>query len=228
MSKKLIAYHRVSTQKQGQDGLGMQAQRDAVARYAVSVGGTLLAEYDEVESAAKHNLKKRPQLRAALAHAKRSNAVLVLAKLDRLSRSVEVTSQLLNSGVEFVACDNPHANRMTIQILAVMAEFEAAQISTRTKDAMAAAKARGAVFGGVRNVTAETLNLATRNSVLARAEAAREAYADLVPQLLAMRGNGLTLYAIAQRFNDAGHSTRNGKRWTTSQVSRVLKNYVEA
>lgn len=147
MGKRFVAYLRVSTDKQGADGNGIDAQRDSVARYVADTAGTLLATYIEVESAAKHSLNNRPQLQAALAHAKRTRSVLLIAKLDRLSRSVLVTSQLLAASVEFVAVDFPQANRLTVQLMAVMAEYESRLISERTKAAMAAAKARGARFG---------------------------------------------------------------------------------
>jgi DNA invertase Pin-like site-specific DNA recombinase len=164
MAKSFVAYLRVSTDKQGAYGNGIDAQRDSVARFISDTGGTLLATYVEVESAAKHNLKNRPQLQAALARAKRSKSVLLIAKLDRLSRSVLVTSQLLAANVEFVAVDFPQANRLTIQLMAVMAEHESHLISERTKAAMAAAKARGARFGA----TPETLAKATAASLRAR------------------------------------------------------------
>lgn len=168
MAKTFVAYLRVSTDKQGADGNGIDAQRDSVARYVEDTGGTLLATYTEVESAAKHSLKNRPQLQAALAHAKRKRSVLLIAKLDRLSRSVLVTSQLLAANVEFVAVDFPQANRLTIQLMAVMAEHESRLISERTKAAMAAAKARGARFGA----TPETLAKATAASLSSRARRA--------------------------------------------------------
>ena len=162
--QKYVAYTRVSTNMQGRDGLGIAAQHDAVARYAAEHGGEVVATYTEVESGAKHSLTNRPQLRDALAHAKRTKATLCIAKLDRLSRSVLFTAQLMSAGVEFVCVDNPHANRLTIQLLAVMAEHESRCISERTKAAMAAAKARGAVFGA----TPETLAKATLAAVEAR------------------------------------------------------------
>jgi DNA invertase Pin-like site-specific DNA recombinase len=164
MAKSFVAYLRVSTDKQGADGNGIDAQRDSVARYVADTGGALLATYTEVESAAQHNLKNRPQLQAALAHAKRTKSVLLIAKLDRLSRSVLVTSQLLAANVEFVAVDFPQANRLTIQLMAVMAEHESRLISERTKAAMRAAKARGATFGA----SPETLARATAASLRAR------------------------------------------------------------
>ena len=118
----IIAYYRVSTRMQGFGGLGMDAQRTSVEAYSVFRGLKIVASYEEVETARREHLRNRPQLVRALAHARRSGAILVIARLDRLARNVFVTSQLLESGVEFVACDNPHANRMTIQIIAVMAE----------------------------------------------------------------------------------------------------------
>jgi DNA invertase Pin-like site-specific DNA recombinase len=164
MAKSFVAYLRVSTDKQGADGNGIDAQRDSVARYVADSGAPLIDTYVEVESAASHNLKNRPQLQAALAHAKRSKSVLLIAKLDRLSRSVLVTSQLLAANVEFVAVDFPQANRLTIQLMAVMAEHESRLISERTKAAMRAAKARGARFGA----SQETLVKATAASLRAR------------------------------------------------------------
>jgi DNA invertase Pin-like site-specific DNA recombinase len=164
MTKSFVAYLRVSTDKQGADGNGIDAQSDSVARYVADNSAPLIATYVEVESAAKHSLNNRPQLQAALAHAKRTKSVLLIAKLDRLSRSVLVTSQLLAANVEFVAVDFPQANRLTIQLMAVMAEHESRLISERTKAAMAAAKARGATFGA----SSETLARATAASLRAR------------------------------------------------------------
>jgi DNA invertase Pin-like site-specific DNA recombinase len=140
-----VAYYRVSTTKQGESGLGLEAQREAVARH---LGTSLLAEFTEVESGKRS--VNRPQLLAALDMCKRKKATLLIAKLDRLARNVHFISGLLESGVEFVAADNPHANKMTIQLLAVFGEFEREQISARTKAALAAAKARGTVLGNPR------------------------------------------------------------------------------
>ncbi len=141
MEPKLVAYYRVSTKQQGQSGLGLEAQEIAVRDYAKGTGAAILAKYTEIESG---KLADRPQLAKAVAHARRAKAKLVIAKLDRLARNVAFLSALMDSGVEFVACDNPHANRLTIHILAAVAEDEARRISERTKAALAAAKARGA------------------------------------------------------------------------------------
>ena len=150
MGCKLIAYRRVSTTKQGESGLGLEAQDSAIQAYRAMNGCEIVATYTEVETAKKDEIDNRPELLKAVAHAKRAKAVLVIGKLDRLSRSVYVTATLHKAGVEFVACDNPTANRLTIQILAVIAENEARMISQRTKEALKAYKARGRVSKRIR------------------------------------------------------------------------------
>src|SRR5262245_9850761 len=145
--QRFIAYYRVSTKRQGKSGLGLEAQRDAVQRHVAACGGKLIAEYTEVESG---KLKDRPQLAAALSHARGKGATLVIAKLDRLARNVAFTSALMESGADFVCCDVPHANRLTIHILAAVAEDEATRISQRTTAALAAARRRGVKLGTAR------------------------------------------------------------------------------
>ena len=156
MATAIIGYFRVSTKGQGESGLGLEAQRAAVEAYAKQSGATLVMAYTEVESG---KLADRPELAKALAHASRSKATLVVAKLDRLARNVEFLARVLNAGTEFVACDNPAANRLTLHILAAVAEAEAKAISERTKAALAAYKARGGKLGGqlpqCRNLTHE-------------------------------------------------------------------------
>jgi DNA invertase Pin-like site-specific DNA recombinase len=140
-SGKWVSYLRVSTDKQGESGLGIEAQRKAVETYLNGGSWTLAQEFVEVESGKRSN--NRPQLAAALAACKKLKAKLVVAKLDRLARNVAFISKLMESGVEFVACDFPHANKLTIHILAAVAEHERELISSRTKAALAAAKERG-------------------------------------------------------------------------------------
>src|SRR5829696_7670224 len=140
---RFTAYLRVSTARQGQSGLGLEAQRHSVAEH-VNGHGVLLAEYVEIESGRRSD---RPQLAAALAHAKATGATLIVAKLDRLARNVAFISALMESGVDFVAADMPMANRLTVHVLAAVAEHEAAMISARTKAALQAAKARGQKLG---------------------------------------------------------------------------------
>src|SRR5436190_15055306 len=144
---KFIAYFRVSTDKQGKSGLGVEAQRKAVLDYLNGGRWSLMQEFVEIESG-KHN--DRPQLTAALAACKKHRAKLVIAKLDRLSRNLAFIAALMESGVEFVAVDNPHATKLTVHILAAVAEHEREMIAQRTRDALQAAKARGKILGNPR------------------------------------------------------------------------------
>ncbi len=144
MRKHYIAYYRVSTDKQGKSGLGLDAQRKAVEGHIKAAGGVLIEEYTEIESGHKN---KRPELNTALSACKKQKAVLIIAKLDRLGRNVAFIASLMESRVDFVCCDNPHANRLMLHMLAAFAEHEREQISERTKKALAAAKARGVELG---------------------------------------------------------------------------------
>ncbi len=147
---KLVPYYRVSTRRQGESGLGLEAQHSCVADYARQGQHEIVASYQEIETGKRAD---RPQLAKALAHAKRAKATLVIAKLDRLARNVHFLSGLMESRVDFVCCDNPHANRLTLHILAAVAEDEARRISERTKAALAAYKARGGRLGTPGNLT---------------------------------------------------------------------------
>ena len=223
----IIAYYRVSTKQQGDSGLGLEAQRAAVEAYARQASARILASYREVESG---KLADRPELARALAHARRSRATLVVAKLDRLARNVAFLSALMRSGVDFVCCDNPHANKLTIHILAAVAEDEAERISARTKAALQAAKVRGVLLGSSRpghwkgREKARLAGLARGRAVAAKlaSRTAAEAYSDLAPMMREWRGAGLTLEGIADKLNGEGHTTRRGKPWNPVQVARVL------
>lgn len=227
-SRKFISYRRVSTEDQGRSGLGLEAQTEAVKRHVASQGGIVVADYEEVESG--RNCE-REQLARALAHAKRSKATLIIGKLDRLSRNAAFLLGLLDSDVEIVAADNPMVNTFTLKILAVIAENEARQISTRVKEALAALKSRGVLLGSARPGHwdgREHLRLAGLEKGRAKALAMRQqlkeaAYADILPMMQAWRVEGLTLRQIAAKLNEAGHSTRRGKRWGSMQVHRVLE-----
>lgn len=222
-----ISYIRVSTKKQGYSGLGLEAQTAAVTNF-VNGHGKLLASYCEVESGKKSD---RPELTKALAHARRSKAILVVAKMDRLSRNVAFLSALLESSVEFVAVDNPHANRLTIHILAAIAENEAKATSIRTKEALQAAKARGTLLGsnrpghweGREHLRQAGMRKAIRTAALVNRTTRIGIYSDLVPLIKDLRNQGITLQAIAAKLNELGHATRRGKAWNHVQVLRLLR-----
>jgi DNA invertase Pin-like site-specific DNA recombinase len=160
---KFVAYYRVSTDKQGQSGLGLDAQRQAVMNYLNGGPWKLIAEHTEVETGKRAD---RPELQKALAACRKHKGKLIIAKLDRLSRNLAFIATLMDSNVEFIAADSPHANRLTVHILAAVAEHERGAISERTKAALAAAKRRGVKLGGPR------LAVARKASIKARSEAA--------------------------------------------------------
>ena len=227
---RIVAYLRVSTRRQGESGLGLDAQQAAVAAYAEAQNAITIATYVEVESG---KLADRTELQKAVAHAKRSKATLVVAKLDRLARNMAFLATLMDSGVEFVACDNPHANRLTVHILAAVAEDEARRISDRTKAALAAAKRRGIKLGSHRpGHWGDPARQAARLNGLARGRlrsaqvrrlAAREAYVDLFRPIARMRARGLSYQRIADQLNEQRHTTRRGAKWSAMAVKRAFE-----
>jgi DNA invertase Pin-like site-specific DNA recombinase len=219
---KFIAYYRVSTGKQAASGLGLEAQKDAVADYLNGGRWTLLDEFVEVESGKN---SARPQLERALALCRLHKATLVVAKLDRLARNLHFLSGLMESGVEFVACDLPSANRLTVHVLAAVAEAEALAISQRTKAALAAAKRRGVVLGGDRGSLTEKVRAKGRAiGIEVRRQRAAKRAADLLPIIEAIREEGATsLQDIANGLNQRGIPTAQGGAWQPTQVMRVLE-----
>ncbi len=221
--KPAILYYRVNTKGQEESGLGLEAQQAEANRFLVQHKHHRIAEYTETESGRRES---RQELLKAIAHAKRSKAVLVVAKLDRLARNVHFTSSLLKSQVDFVACDNPYANKLTIHILAAVAEDEADRISARTKAALAAYRARGGVLGAhdprCRKLSTKARLKGQRIAAVISQQKAAEAYTDIVPQMLEWRKCGESLTRIAARLNEAGHTTRMGRPWYPCQVKRVL------
>lgn len=218
-----VAYYRVSTKKQGQSGLGLEAQREAVSGHLAGVQGKLVGEYTEVE----HGTRKgngRPQLARALAACRLQGATLIIAKLDRLARNVAFTSNLMESGVEFTAVDFPQANRLTIHILAVIAEHEAEMISTRTKAALAAAKRRGVALGGDRGNIQEIYRKGNKASARVRSEAAAQRARDLRPVIDDLKAHGaVSLRELAAGLNGRGITAPRGAEWTATQVMRVIE-----
>ena len=231
--KNIIAYYRVSTKKQEVSGLGLDAQKLAILQYSKSCAEQpfgIVAEYEEVESGKRSD---RPQLALALQHAKSANATLVVAKLDRLARNVAFTSALMESGVDFVCCDMPSANRLTIHILAAVAEDEARRISQRTKDALAALKARGVKLGSANpKIRAAVVGhsgwaIGTVNGRAARAKLQRERYGVILPLIIGLRERGCNLTEIAATLNSQEFKTTRGTAFTNVQVKRILSRQAE-
>lgn len=218
---RLIAYMRVSTAKQGQSGLGLAAQRSSVEAYAGSVNQPIIAEYVEVESGGKAD---RPQLALALQACRLHRATLAIAKLDRLARNVAFIANLMEGGVDFVACDMPHANRLTLHIMAAMAEYERRVISDRTKAALAAAKARGVKVGNPNGAThlRQRCKDAATLSAEARRRRANSAAMTMKPILDGLCDEGITAAsALATILNERGIPTVSGGRWHATQVRRI-------
>ncbi len=222
---RVVAYYRVSTDKQGRSGLGLDAQRAAVEAHVAGARGAVCAGFVEVESGRKRD---RPQLAAALAAARAHRAVLVIAKLDRLARNVHFVSGLMESGVEFVAADMPTVNRLTVHILAAVAEEEARMISARTKAALAAAKARGVRLGNPNLLAGSPEQARAANAV--KIGRAQMRAADVLPFIeQACRAGATTLQQLADALAARGVPTPSGSgaRWHPVQVARVMGRYRE-
>jgi DNA invertase Pin-like site-specific DNA recombinase len=218
---KFVAYYRVSTAKQGMSGLGLEAQQEAVRGYLNGGRWKIVAEFTEVESGKRND---RPALLDALALCRIHGATLIIAKLDRLARNVAFISNLMESGVEFTAVDFPQANRLTIHILAAVAEHEAGLISQRTKAALAAAKARGIKLGGNRGKIASQATVGSKASALARRAKAQKRAVDLVPVIRSIQTEGnMSLRAVAITLNTRGIPAPKGGQWSAVQVMRVVR-----
>lgn len=216
---RFVSYLRVSTAKQGASGLGLEGQRTAVTDYLNGGNWNLIAEVIEVESGKRSD---RPKLAEAMRLCRLHGATLVVAKLDRLARDAHFLLGLSKAGVEFVACDMPSANRMTVGILAVVAEEEARMISARTKAALAAAKARGVKLGGDRGAMISTETRTKGNA--ARLAKANARASDLSRDIAEIRAAGATsLRDIAAGLNARGIPTARGGEWSAVQVQRVLQ-----
>lgn len=210
MTGNVVPYYRVSTQRQGRSGLGLEAQRAAVIRFAEAEGLTLGPEFIEVETGKGHDaLDRRPQLAAALAEAKRCKVAICVAKLDRLSRDVAFVSGLMAQRVPFVVAElGPGVDPFLLHLYAALAEKERALISTRTKAALAAAKGRGTKLGNAKQAAAN------RDTAIENAEALRVTIEPLV---------NLSATRIAAILNEKKVATPRGGRWQSKTVLRVLK-----
>lgn len=219
----IVVYFRVSTGQQERSGLGIEAQKIAVRDFVARTGDVVIGRYTETESGKRAD---RPQLARALAHARRSRAKLIVAKLDRLARNLAFLDALQRANVNFAALDCEHANKAMLQMMMVMAEWECDQVSARTKAALAARRANGGKLGAQNPRSRNLTRAAMREGRIAGAEANRlaadDAYSDILPDMVEWRESH-TLTAIADRLNDQGHTTRTGKPWSPSTVANVLR-----
>ncbi|MEO8313249.1 MAG: recombinase family protein [Pseudomonadota bacterium] len=217
---RFVAYYRVSTKKQGASGLGLEAQQASVREYLKRVAGVQLAAFTEVESGRKN---ARPQLDAAILRCKQSNATLLVAKLDRLSRNAAFLMNMRDSGVKFEALDIPGANYMTVGVLALVAQNEAEAISDRTKKALAARRARGLKLGTPRDMTPYAKRGAAKAAIANRAKALQRV-AVIQPAIESAQSEGHTsLRQIAKHLNEQCITTPRGKLWTATAVANAVR-----
>jgi DNA invertase Pin-like site-specific DNA recombinase len=216
---KFVSYLRVSTQRQGQSGLGLEAQREAVAVWLNGGDWTLIEEHVEVESGKRAD--NRPALAKAFDACRAYNAKLVIAKLDRLSRDAHFLLGLQKAGVEFIAVDMPHANRLTVGVMALVAEQEREAISQRTKAALAAAKARGTKLGKPKGTPVPRSDVGRINGSKANAANA-EAFAERLRPILD-QFSGKSANAAALELNRRGYATARGGQWSATQVIAIRK-----
>ncbi|MFY0598010.1 MAG: recombinase family protein [Cognatishimia sp.] len=208
MPLECFAYYRVSTNKQGQSGLGLEAQRTATLNYARSENLEVLGQFTEIESGRKSN---RPELGAAIEACKINNAVLLIAKLDRLARNVHFISGLLESNIKFIALDMPNADKFMLHVYAAMAEEEARRISERTKAALSAAKRNGVELGKFGKQLAKT-----------NAKTADQFCQQIGPQIAQLRSSeNMSYRAIAERFNQIGLRSFRNQSWHTTTIHRL-------
>ena len=217
-NRRLVGYVRVSTSQQGRSGLGIEAQREALVRFAAAEGFELVRTFVEIETGKGADaLDRRPELAAALAEARRLRCSVAVAKLDRLSRDVHFISGLMAHRVPFVVAElGPDVDPFILHLFAALAEKERALISTRTKAALAAAKARGVILGGPKLAQARKRAAA---SIQANAD---EYAAKWLPMMQAMKRSGASLHRIADTLNERHIPTRRGGQWYAKSVSNVL------
>jgi DNA invertase Pin-like site-specific DNA recombinase len=214
---KIVAYYRI-----GRRAGSAQAQRSAVQTFAQHHDAMIIAEYADTSA-------DRPKLAEAIARAKLAKATLVVAEIGRIARNVAFTTALMESGVEFVALDNPQVNRLTVHVLVAAAEDERLRRSRRTRDAMAAAKARGVKLGSARPGHWDGIEhkrgwrQGAKAAGIVRTQRAKDAYAFLLPKIRELRAAGRTLEEIAEWLTEQGHQTTAGKPWNTATVCRVLQ-----
>jgi DNA invertase Pin-like site-specific DNA recombinase len=217
----LVGYYRVSTAQQGKSGLGLEGQRLAVRRYVEACPGELIGEFTDVMSGRRDD---RPQFQLALWHCRVYGAKLVVAHLDRMSRSLSLIVGLMESGVDFVAVNMPYANRFTIHIFAAVAEYEVSLMSERHKAAIAATKARGKTFGNSRSKNFRPSLESIRAVCRENRERATGRAREFAPLLCALRDQGATLEGIAEQLTLMGIATpRHAQRWNGDTVRMMFE-----
>lgn len=216
-----VAYLRVSTQKQGYSGLGLDAQKEIIQNYLSDK--IPIAEYIEIESGRKTD-RGRPKLKEALDLCRKTGAKLIVAKLDRLARNVAFLSQLLESDVDIVFCDFPQANKMVLHILAAISQYEAELVATRTKQALAAKKAQGYTLGNPEHLM-DKLDEAVAKSIETNKRKAEENPNNkrAAAMLKVLAKEGKTLQDMADYLNEQGFTTSRGFKFTRSSVHVLLK-----
>jgi len=221
--EKYVAYLRVSTQKQGYSGLGLEAQREIIHNYLREKKP--IFEYVEVESGRKTD-KGRPKLKEALSQCRTYGAKLIVAKLDRLARNVSFLSALLESDVEIIFCDFPQANKMVLQILASISQYEAELISTRTKQALAAKKSKGCKLGNPEHLLDKHMEAIAKSNETNRKKASENPNNKrAVAMLKILAAQGKTLTEMTDTLNNEGFVSSRGKEFRVSQVYVLLKRY---
>ncbi|MGQ2985370.1 recombinase family protein [Flavobacterium sp.] len=215
--KKFVAYFRVSTSEQGKSGLGLEAQRTMVENYIGNNDGVLLNQFTEIETGT--SKRRRTEIYKAIEFAKQNNAVLVIAKIDRLARNVFFVSSLMEAGVEFVACDLPQATNFTIHLYAALAEMEGKLISERTKNALAEKKRRGCKLGTPENLTDEAKEKGIK--VIKEKAASNKANVQATALIVEYRGKGLSYDKIADALNQLNFGTSQGKKHNSTSVKRL-------
>ena len=220
MIQRYIAYFRVSTQKQGQSGLGLDAQKQAVSEFLSQFGGEVIAEFVEVESGKRAD---RPEFTKAADYAELANATVLVAKLDRLSRDLHFITNLQKQGIKFKLCDLPEIDQLTIHILAAMAEHEARMISMRTKQALQVAKARGVILGNPQLDAQRNRDVSAANSERVQKQQYWQTKILKVITHLENTEDLSTCQAIADALNDRGLKTSRGSQFSVPIVSRLRR-----
>lgn len=217
--KNFVSYLRVSTTKQGVNGLGIEGQRQSIETYLNGGDWNILKEFVEVESGKKND---RKELQKAINFCRNTSSTLIISKLDRLSRNVAFVSSLMESKIDFVCCDMPDANRLTIHIIAALAEWEREQISIRTKAALKVLKSKGVKLGND-NLTQEDRLNGSKSSSISRSKTSTDFALTMYGIIKVKRDEGLSLRGICQFLNDEGYRTSRKGEWKPNTVKRVIE-----